>query len=236
MINTPGALTSKAEETRQRIYNSALELFRENGFEETTMRQIAAKSRVALGAAYYYFRSKEALVMAFYERAQTEMEPLLIEALAREKGLAARLREILEVKFRYFGPNRSLLGALSAHADPSHPLSPFSRETESIRQRDVAFFAQALDGANVRVPADLKRRLPWLLWLYQMGVLLYWVYDSSPDQVRTRQLVEKTLVIVTRLIQLSGLALLRPLRRRVTELLELVAGKGGTSGSAGREL
>ena len=44
--------TPRAEDTRRRIYESALDLFREKGFEQTTMRDIAAKARVALGAAY----------------------------------------------------------------------------------------------------------------------------------------------------------------------------------------
>ena len=62
--------TPRAEETRRRIYDVALELFREKGFEQTTMRDIAAKADVALGAAYYYFASKEAIVLAFYNEMQ----------------------------------------------------------------------------------------------------------------------------------------------------------------------
>ena len=63
---------AKAEGTRERIVDAALELFREKGFDETTMRDIAAAAGVATGAAYYYFRSKEELVMAFYARTAQE--------------------------------------------------------------------------------------------------------------------------------------------------------------------
>src|SRR5436309_1554403 len=180
----------ESEETRARILNTALALFREHGFEQTTMRQIAAQSGMALGAAYYYFPSKEALVMAFYERTQQQLKPLLTEALGA-KTLERRLSALLEIKFTFFQPNRSLLGALSRHIDPRHPLSPFSDETRPIRDRDIEVFAEALEGSNVGVPPDLKPHLPRLLWLYQMGLFLFWVYDPSPEQVRTRRLVEK---------------------------------------------
>ena len=69
----PDAAPSKAEQTRSRILTAALELFRRRGFDPTTMREIAAEAGVALGSAYYYFASKETLVMAFYERASEEM-------------------------------------------------------------------------------------------------------------------------------------------------------------------
>ena len=71
----PVRTTGKAEETRARILNAALDLFRSQGFDRTTMREIATEAAVSLGSAYYYFDSKEALVMAFYQRAGEEMLP-----------------------------------------------------------------------------------------------------------------------------------------------------------------
>jgi AcrR family transcriptional regulator len=130
----------KSEATRARILESALAIFRERGFEKSTMREIATAAGVAVGAAYYYFDSKDAIVMAFYQRAQQEMAPSLDAILSEEKTLEARLRGIITYKFEYFSPNRALLGALSGHADPAHALSPFSQETAAIREQDVAFF------------------------------------------------------------------------------------------------
>ena len=128
------------------------------------------------------------------------------------------------MKFDYFRPYRSLLGALSRHIDPQHPLSPFSEETRPIREKDMEFFAQAVEGVALRIPPDLKPHLAQLLWLYQMGLLLFWVYDSSPHQAQTRQLVEKSLAIVLTLIKLSSLPFLSPVRKRVVELVRIVKG------------
>lgn len=216
--------STKSEATRGRILDSALKLFRERGFDETTMRQIALDSGVALGAAYYYFRSKDDLVMAFYERAQGELEPSLSEALSKHRSLESRLRVLLELKFDYFRPNRNLLAALSSHVDPRHPLSPFSKETQPIRDRDIAFFAKAIEGAKEKVPSDLKPHLPTVLWLYQMGLLLFWFFDRSPGQARTASLVDKTVGLVVNLIKLSALPFMGPMRRRVVDLLKSAYG------------
>jgi AcrR family transcriptional regulator len=213
----------KAAETRSRILEAALRCFRERGFEAATMRQIAAEAGMATGAAYYHFASKDALVMAFYERSQHEMQPRAADALANSTDLTRRLRALIQTKIDCFEPHRALLGALSAHTDPEHPLSPFSKQTEAIRESDIALFRTAITGSGTRVPQDLMIHLPRLLWMYQMGLLLFWVYDRSPRQARTGLLFEKSLAIVVRLIKLSGLPLMRPVRRIVIDLLDTIA-------------
>ena len=217
-ITTP---TEKGELTRNTILESALQLFRDKGFEATTMRDVASQAGVALGAAYYYFDSKDALVMGFYERAQEHLAPLLDQSLAKARGLHDRLRAIIQVKLEYFAADRKLMGALSAHVDPHHPLSPFSEETRNIRDQDIGFFTRALEGGKMHVPEDLKVYLPRVLWLYQMGLILFWLYDSSPKQERTMKLFDKSLAIIVALIKLSSFPLLRPVRKLATGLLEI---------------
>lgn len=221
-IRAGGAARAKSEETRNRILSTALEMFRKNGFDQTTMRQIAAECGIALGAAYYYFPSKDALVMAFYERTQSELEPILIQELSRHKSIESRLRALIEAKFRYFQPNRTLLGKLSAHIDPRHPLSPFSSETRTIRDQDIHGFARVLESPEVRIPPDLRPHLPRILWLYQMGMLLFWVYDDSPQQRKTSQLLDGSLAIIALLIKVIGLPFLKGVRKRVVNLMMLV--------------
>ena len=212
----------KSEQTRRRILDSALRLFQKQGFDETTMRDVAKEAGVALGAAYYYFDSKNAIVMAFYEQVQDELAPLVEKELASTRGLKDRLQAVIDVKFKYLAQHRRLLAALSTHIDPEHPLSPFGERTGSIREKDVASICKALEGAKIRLTDDLKPYLPSLVWLYQMGLILFWVYDRSPQQTKTRQLFERSLGIVVGLIKLSGVPLLRPLRRMATGVLEIV--------------
>jgi AcrR family transcriptional regulator len=216
--------TPRAEDTRRRIYESALKLFREKGFEPTTMRDIAAKAGVALGAAYYYFSSKEAIVLAFYQEMQESSHESILEALAGQKKLKDRIRVVLEKRFELLAPNRKFCDALFRHAPDAHdPLSPFSAETRPIRERAIEHLRTALEGSDVKVPADLKPQLPYLLWLYQMAIILFWLYDRSPRQERTQKLMDKSLGLLVNLLRLSGLPLMKPLRKTVLELVETVA-------------
>ena len=88
-IAAPQPATDKGGQTRRHIFRCALELFRVQGFEATTMKQIAVKAGVAKGAAYYYFPGKEALIQAYYETIQTEQERICAEVFAedRRRGL-----------------------------------------------------------------------------------------------------------------------------------------------------
>lgn len=57
-----------------------------------------------------------------------------------------------------------------------------------------------------------------------MGVILFWIYDRSEGQRKTQALLDKSLNIIVRLIKISSLPLMRPLRRVVVDLVETVTG------------
>ena len=217
--------TEASLETGARILDSALELFRQEGFEAATMRAIAAKAGVATGAAYYYYPSKEAIVMAFYRRSCDEMQAGIQEALQDISGLENLLYELILAKIKYFKPNREVLRALLRNgADPRHPLSPFSSETKEIREIDIAWFQQILTISSVRIPRDLSLHMPEVLWLFQMGIIFFWVTDDSAAQARTARLLKLAVRIVARLVQMSALPFMRPVRKTVVELIEIVKG------------
>jgi AcrR family transcriptional regulator len=213
--------TPRAEDTRRKIYEAAMELFREKGFEATTMRDIAAKAGVALGGAYYYFSSKDAIVLAFYREMQEGSNGPVLEALAGRKKLKERIRCVLEKRLQFLEPNRKFCAALFRHApDTADPLSPFSDETGPIREGAIEHMRIAIEGSDAKVPPDLKSRLPYLLWLYQMALIMFWLYDRSPNQERTQRLTEKSLGLLVNLLRLSALPLMKPLRKAVLELVE----------------
>jgi AcrR family transcriptional regulator len=218
-------VTSRAEDTRRKIYEAAMEMFREKGFEETTMRDIAAKAGVALGGAYYYFSSKDAIVLAFYREMQETSTPLVGGALTDKKKLKERIRAVLDQRLKLLAPNRKFCAALFRHApDGADPLSPFSEDSRLIREAAIEQMRVALEGGDVKIPADLRPQLPYLLWLYQMALIMFWLYDRSPDQQRTQRLMEKSLGLLVNLLRISSLPLMKPLRKTALELVEAASG------------
>ncbi|PWT76540.1 MAG: TetR/AcrR family transcriptional regulator, partial [Proteobacteria bacterium] len=204
-----------------KIYEAAMELFREKGFEETTMRDIAGKAGVALGATYYYYSSKDAIVLAFYREMQETSTPLVDEVLGHKKKLKERIHAVIDERLKLLAPNRKFCAALFRHApDGADPLSPFSEDTHAIRDAAIEQMRIAIEGGDVKVPADLKPRLPYLLWLYQMALIMFWLYDHSPEQERTKKLIEKSLGLLVNLLRVSSLPLMKPLRKAALELVE----------------
>jgi AcrR family transcriptional regulator len=212
-------------DTGLKILDSALELFRQEGFDKATMRDIAEKAGVATGAAYYYYPSKDAIVMDFYRRSSENMQPKIETALEGATGLDARLRRLIQVKIAHFAPNRGVLRSLLRNgADPDYALSPFSAQTREIRDTDIAWFRRILTDCGIRVPRDLEPHLPGVLWLFQMGVIFFWVIDDSPNQTRTTQLLELAVKCIVFLIRASALPLMRPIRKTVLQLIVIVKG------------
>ena len=214
---------AKSEVTAARILDAALTLFRTKGFEQTTMRDIAAAAGMATGAAYHHFASKDAMVMAFYERSFVEMQPRIESALSGKRGLEPKLLALIRTKLEYFQPNRVVLKALLKNgADPQHPLSPFSAETQAIRARDIEWFGRILE--DVSVPRDLAPHLPEVLWLFQMGVIYFWITDPSAGQKRTARLLEMSVRVVVLLVRLANVPLTRSLRKPVVQLIQIARG------------
>ena len=215
-----GGAGGKGEQTRSLILETALEMFGERGYEETTIRAIAEKAGVALGNTYYHFRSKEHLIQAYYERMREIHSESCAELLKKERTLKGRLLGVMERILKNMAPYHQFAGILfKTAADPQSPLNPFSPESEQTRRASIELFAEVVRGARTRIPPDLEAELPALLWLYHMGVVLFWIHDDSPGQGRTRRLMEHTVEIVARLIQLASLPLMRPLRKSILKML-----------------
>lgn len=66
-------------EKRARIMNAAVEEFANNGFENTSIQQIAKKSGISVGSVYKYFENKEALFTSVVQQGLSTLEGLLVE-------------------------------------------------------------------------------------------------------------------------------------------------------------
>lgn len=213
-----GPPTAKGGQTRTAIFETALELFRDRGFDNTTMQDVASAAGVAKSAAYYYFPSKEAIVTAYYDAIQTEQERLCAEAFAHTTDLRRRLETALMTKFDLAQNDRKLLGIIFRYAgEPAHPLSCLGEATSDLRHRAMRSFQEAL--ALERLPQDLEQLLPLALWSMQMGLLVLFLYDTSKGQQRTRRLAAGALALTEKLLKLAKLPILRPVRTRLLVLL-----------------
>ena len=213
--------TNKGEQTKALILETALELFRERGYEETTMRAIAQKAGLSLGNAYYYFHSKEFLIQAFYHRTHEEHLAASVPIMGKELSLKARLLEVVRLKIATLEPYHEFAGALfKTAANPESPLNPFAADSDAVRQASIQLFEDVVEKSKTRIPKDLRAELPYLLWLYHMGIILFWIHDSSRKRARTYRLIDHTVDLVDKMISLASNPLMRPLRKKALRLVE----------------
>jgi AcrR family transcriptional regulator len=215
--------TAKGEQTRAAIFEAALELFRAHGYDATTMRAIASRAGVSLGSSYHYFPSKEHLVLEFYRYLHALHRDAVIPVLAREKGLVLRIRGVTRAIVMTCEPFHEVAGSIfSTVADPKSPLNPFAADSAALREDVIGLFREVVAGSDARIPEDLVEELPRLLWLYQMGILYFWIMDSSPGRLQTLEVIDETAELVGQLIKLSALPVLRKSRQRVLALVASV--------------
>ncbi|WP_426998119.1 TetR family transcriptional regulator [Pseudarthrobacter sp. N5] len=197
-------MAAKSEQSRQLVADVALKMFREIGFEKTTMRAIATTAGVSVGNAYYYFASKDDLVQELYLQVQAEHAAKAAEAMAGIKDLSGRLKATLHAGLDVMAPYHQFGADFIATAiRPTSPVNPFAGESTAAREASLVIFRNAVDGAMPSVPKKLSADLPELVWLGYMGVALFWVYDSSEGQRRTRKLVDGAVPLMVRGLSLA---------------------------------
>jgi AcrR family transcriptional regulator len=220
-----------SEHTRQLLVETALELFRERGYERTTMRAIAERAGVSVGNAYYYFAGKEELIQAFYARSQAQQLDAAEQVLLTESDLEGRLRGVLRAVVQAMEPYRQVAGSIFRIAsDPTSPMSPFSIESHPVREAAKDLYRRVLEGSTDKLPPRLAAELPDLLWLYSMGIVLFWVHDPTAGAARTLLLIDRSVPLVVRLI---GLSRYRMLRGTVESLLDLMVDLRNLRGPVG---
>src|SRR5579862_557252 len=86
-----GLATEHGRDTRSRLRELALSLFAEQGYEKTSLREIAEQLGVTKAALYYYFKSKEDIVRSLVEDYVAELDTLI--AWAKEQPRTPETRE-----------------------------------------------------------------------------------------------------------------------------------------------
>ncbi|WP_405586579.1 TetR family transcriptional regulator [Streptomyces sp. NBC_01190] len=215
--------TGKSEQTRAVILDTAMRLFQERGYDKTTMRAIAQEAGVSVGNAYYYFESKEFLIQGFYDLMTRDHAIDAASRMAGVRDFAGRLDIALASWLDVAAPYHEFAAQFfRTAADPDSSLSPFSNESHPARATAVELFREVLSGSDLapKLDAELAELLPDLLWLHLMVVVLYWVFDRTPDTTRTREFVRRSTPLVARLIALSRYRAFRPLVRDAKGLIQ----------------
>jgi AcrR family transcriptional regulator len=183
----PPGETAQGVAARQRLYDVAIRLIGERGFDATTLRDVARDAGVSVGLLYRYFPSKQAIVLALYDELSAEQ---VARAAAMPRGKwRERFLFTLETSLTVLRPHRQTLTALIPVLVSNAPDGLFSATAAFSRERVLRMFQDAVVGASDAPPAEVAAALGRLLYLAHLAVVLWWLLDKTPNQRATEALV-----------------------------------------------
>ncbi|MEM1081965.1 MAG: TetR/AcrR family transcriptional regulator [Pseudomonadota bacterium] len=174
------------DSTRLKILDTAERLFADQGFHATTLRQITREADVNLAAVNYHHGSKDALIVAVFQRRMDRLSKerltLLNQALeansppSLERILEAFIHPALRMSTRSSGDGgRFMRLMMRAWAENNTQLqSVISRQYSHVMRS----FAKAVQQALPIVPVDLRQQLDFLI-----GALTYSMAETDDDSV-----------------------------------------------------
>src|SRR5580698_2548709 len=90
----PGRRERRHAETRERLMRSALRLFAERGFADTSIKDITDAADVGKGTFFNYFETKEHVLDTFGKQRLAKVEAALVDARAGKKSIQQILRQL----------------------------------------------------------------------------------------------------------------------------------------------
>jgi AcrR family transcriptional regulator len=183
----PPGQTPQGAAARLTLYNTAINLIGERGYEATTLRDVAKRAGVSVGLLYRYFPSKRAVVQALYDELSAEYAARAAEMEAgkwRDRFMFA-----LTVSLKVLSAHRSTLAALVPVLVGDAEEGLFAPATAFSRQRVQKIFHEAVSDATDAPRPDVAPALARLLYLAHLAVILWWLLDKSPRQRATTALV-----------------------------------------------
>lgn len=206
------------EATRRQILASAVDLMTRQGFDGTTMKDIARAAGIGDATIYKYFPTKDRIVVGYLDDAVQQA----LDATLQTPGFAGyqlqeKLQRLTDAVLEHLLADREFVAQVRTLAQRS-PLSMLA-EPLAARQRlreAVASFLEAAEASGEIEPCDFKGVAGGLYTDYLAGVVTYWLGDTSDEFADTTQLVDLSLGVlvqtlrsglINRVLQLGGFVL-----------------------------
>ncbi|POX55665.1 TetR family transcriptional regulator [Streptomyces sp. Ru71] len=175
-VTMEGTKQQRRGNTRQRIQDVALELFAEQGYEKTSLREIAERLEVTKAALYYHFKTKEEILVSIFEDLSRPIEALI--EWGRQQPHTLQTKQ--EIVRRY---SEALAGAA--------PLFRFMQENQAtVRELRIGetFKERTLSLRDILVDPDAdlvdKVRCVSALFTLHAGMFVLQDVEGDPEEKR----------------------------------------------------
>lgn len=179
------------EATRQKILKVAQELFRTQGFRETTSRDLAKGVGIAAGTIFNYFPSKEVIVLQLVSDGLDKAAKTFVKRVRDSSTLEEDLFLHVSTGLRQLKATRGFIAAaLESHLGPA-TASDSTQLGDHIRTQQLEAVSGLLNKhGHAEPPTAIQLQMYWLLYT---GVLAFWAKDPSRKQEDTLALLDQSM-------------------------------------------
>lgn len=131
------------ENKRDRILDASFEKFKQYGFVKTTVDEIARHAHVGKGTIYFYFKSKEDILLALVDREMAKGYSAIAKATESESDATGQLKKLLKVTFDFFHSNELISKVMAM--DQGFILSIISEKNKEIQKSSITVIKQLLE-------------------------------------------------------------------------------------------
>ncbi|MEU9256158.1 helix-turn-helix domain-containing protein [Streptomyces sp. NPDC048270] len=163
-------------DTRQRIQDVALELFVEQGYEKTSLREIAERLEVTKAALYYHFKTKEDIIVSVFADLTRPIDELIVWAQEQPPTLETK-REVLRRYSESMGAGASLFRFMQENQATMRDLS--IGETMQSRTFQLVELLRTKDG-----PLSEQVRCVSALFTLHAGLMYLQHVEGDPEETR----------------------------------------------------
>ena len=89
-------------DTKEKIYKAAVKIFARNGFEKTAVDDIAAKSKLAKGTIYYYFKSKDEIFLEMIDNGVSKFNEALGKKMKDSRSPRDKMEKLLDIQLDFY--------------------------------------------------------------------------------------------------------------------------------------
>ena len=174
-----GRMERKKRELRQKIITAAVALFKQQGFDNTTMEQIAEAADVARKTLYNYFPVKEAIADAYLRDISMGLAQESFESLQRLPDTRSRLLAALNNTYGWAEKNPELTGIAFGYRMKVTYILPRSEQEETGTQSVIAaIIRQGQETGEIRADLSIQQMLMFID-LLRGAMTMDWLNDTS---------------------------------------------------------
>ena len=167
-------------ETRQLIFNTAIEMFAEKGYDAVTVDDICEKTRVAKSTFYNLFKSKDQIIIEEFLKIDSYYEEIIERIRRKRKSHIGKLLEFITLTLKYINDMGLEIMKVAYHSQigPSLKRSPVASPQRALYIILEQAVAEAQEAGEVRKDKSAASIAQNLI-MFTRGVIYEWCLQNG---------------------------------------------------------